>query len=178
MNGERKSRNLIIGLLFAIIVFMGVGFATLYSDLQITGSATLSNTWNVQITDISVENKTETANAGTPTANSTTADFAAVLEKPGDYVTYKVTVTNAGSIDAVLTSVSEGFANQDTDSIEYVLSSDNPKATAKLTSGSTHTFIVTATYKSSATGENAPTEEEKTKQFSLQLTYNQDLTSE
>ena len=142
MNSERKGRNLVIGLLCAIIIFMGVGFATLYSNLEIAGSVTLSNTWNVQITDISIESTTDTADAGTPTFNSTTANFNATLEQPGDSVTYKVTVTNSGSIDAVLTSVNEGFANQDTDSIEYVLSSDNPVATDKLASGDTHTFIV------------------------------------
>lgn len=177
MNTERKTRNIVIGLLCAILLFMGIGFATLRSDLEITGNASISNTWNVQITDIQVQNTTGKAVAGTPTFNATSANFEAMLAEPGDSVTYNVTVTNGGSINAVLTSVSEEFANLDTDSIVYTLAESNPKATDKLAAGETHNFIVTATYKESAVGENAPTEAEKTKAFSLQLVYNQDLTS-
>lgn len=176
MNSERKGRNIVIGLLCAIIVLMGVGFAALFSELEIKGSTSLSNTWNVQITDIEVESTTGKANAGTPTPTGTTANFNATLEEPGDSVTYKVTVTNGGSINAVLTTVSNGFTNLETDAIEYTLSEVNPKKNDKLASGDVHTFYVTAAYKENATGENAPTEEEKTKAFSLQLKYEQDLT--
>lgn len=177
MNNERKSKNIVIGLLCAIIVLMGIGFATIFSELKIEGGASLSNTWNVQITNIEVESTTGKANGGSPYPTGTTANFNATLEEPGDSVTYKVTVTNGGSINAVLTAVTEGFTNQETDAIEYTLAESNPDEEAKLTSGDTHTFLVTATYKSTAVGENAPTEEEKTKSFNLQLKYEQDLTS-
>lgn len=177
MNHERKNKNIIIGLLFTIITFMGIGFATLYSELQIEGGTSLSNTWNVQITNIEVLNSSDNANAGNPTFNATAANFNASLSAPGDYVSYKITVTNLGSIDAVLTSIEEGFESLETDSIVYTLAEENPDLNSPLISGSTHTFVVTATYKEEAVGENAPTEEEQTKDFSLQLTYNQDLTA-
>jgi len=177
MNSERKSKNLIIGLLCAIIGLMGIGFAALYSTLNISGSASLSNTWNVQITNIEVLEASENAIAGDPTFTATTANFNATLGEPGASVSYKITVTNSGSIDAVLSVVESGFENLDTDAIEYVLASENPAINSKLTSGSTHTFVVTAKYRAEATGVNAPTEAEKTKQFSLQLKYDQDLTA-
>lgn len=177
MNSERKSKNLVIGLLCAIIGLMGIGFAALYSTLNISGSASLSNTWNVQITNIEVLDASTNAIAGEPTFNATTANFAATLGEPGASVSYKITVTNSGSIDAVLAAVESGFENLDTDAIEYTLASENPALNSKLASGATHTFVVTAKYRDNAIGENAPTEAEKTKQFSLQLTYNQDLTA-
>lgn len=177
MNNERKSKNIVIGLLCAVIVLMGIGFASIFSDLEIKGGTSLSNTWNVQITNIEAVDTKGKANPGTPTRTATTANFNATLEEPGDAVTYEVTVTNNGSINAVLTTINKVFDNLDTDAIEYTLSEQNPVINAKLASGETHTFTVTATYKSTAIGENAPTEQEKTKAFSLQLKYEQDLTT-
>ena len=177
MNSERRGKNIVIGLLCAIIVFMGVGFAAIYSELNITGNTTITNTWNVQITNIEVVSAVGKASAGNPTYTATAANFNAALEEPGDSVTYNVTVSNKGSIDAILAEISSGFENKDSDAIEYTLSSLNPAVNAKLASDSTHTFVVTATYKENAIGENAPTEEEKNKAFSLQLKYEQDLTS-
>ena len=67
MNSERNHKNIVIALLCAIIALMGIGFATLRSEIKIEGGAALSNTWNVQITNIEVSNKSENANAGNPT---------------------------------------------------------------------------------------------------------------
>ncbi|MGN0973556.1 MAG: hypothetical protein ACI4OT_02305 [Bacilli bacterium] len=177
MNSERKGKNIVIGLLCATIVFMGIGFAALSSVLTINGTANVANTWNVQITDITVTDTTGKADAGTPTHNATTANFEATLNEPGDSVTYEVTVTNGGSINAVLASVDPVFTNAEDDAIVYTLADDNPTANAKLASGATHTFVVTATYKADATGEKAPSADKLTKSFSLQLTYNQDPTA-
>ena len=52
MESERKSKGIIIGVLCAVIVFMSIGFAALSSQLTIRGNATISDTWNVQITNI------------------------------------------------------------------------------------------------------------------------------
>ncbi len=177
MNSERKGKNIIIGLLCATIVFMGIGFAALSSVLTINGTANIASTWNVKITNISVKETTGKAEAGTPTFNATSANFTTTLNEPGDSVSYEVTVTNGGTIDAVLASINEGFTNSDDDAIEYTLKEENPKANDKLLSGATHKFIVTATYKATATGDKAPTDDKLTKDFSLQLTYNQDPTA-
>ena len=174
---KRKNKNIIIGALCGIILFMGIGFATLRSELQISGGVSLSNTWNVQITNIEVLSVSDNADAGNPTFNATSANFNATLSAPGDSVSYKITVTNSGSIDAVLSSIDEGFETLETDAIIYTLSQENPALNSKLASGETHAFVLTASYNTAATGENAPTEAEKTKDFSLQLTYNQDLSS-
>lgn len=177
MNIERKSKNIIIGLLCAIIVMMGIGFSSLRSELEISGGASLSNTWNVRITNIEVLNASANANAGDPTFNATSANFSASLSQPGDSVSYKITVTNSGSIAAVLSEIDSAFESNVNDPIVYTLAAENPGLNSKLASGSTHTFVITASYNTAATGENAPTEDQKTKDFSLQLTYNQDLTA-
>lgn len=177
MNNERKGKNIIIGLLCATIVFMGIGFAALSSVLTINGTANIASTWNVKITNITVQDTTGKAEAGTPTYNATSANFTTTLNEPGDSVTYEVTVTNGGTIDAVLASASEGFTNSDDDAIEYTLAESNPATNSKLESGQTQKFVVTATYKATAVGDKAPTGDKLTKDFSLQLTYNQDPTA-
>lgn len=179
MNNERKGKNIVIGLLCATIVFMGIGFAALSSVLNINGSATINGTWNVQITDIRVANTTGKANAGTPTHTASSATFDAQLSEPGDSVTYEVTVTNGGSINAVLNSATPtlNVKNAEYDAIVYTLSESNPANGAKLASNGTHTFTVTATYNTKAVDDHAPSDSDMTKQFTLVLNYGQDLTA-
>lgn len=57
MESERKSKGIIIGVLCAVIVFMSIGFAALSSQLTINANATISDTWNVQITNIEKKRK-------------------------------------------------------------------------------------------------------------------------
>lgn len=175
MSSERKSRNVIIGLLCAIIVFMGVGFAaSLSSILKINGNAEITGTWNVKITGITATNTTGKAEAGNPTFTSTTATFKATLKEPSDSVTYKVTVQNNGSIQAKLDDVVEALGSENNDAIVYTLSSSNPAKGTTLAPGASQTFDVTVTYAADAQGDKAPTEEELSQTMTLTLTYVQD----
>ncbi len=177
MGSERKSRNVIIGLLCAIIVFMGVGFAaSLSSILKINGNAEITGTWNVKITGITATGTTGKAEAGTPTFTSTTATFNATLKEPSDSVTYKVTVQNNGTIQAKLDDVVEALGNASNDAIVYTLSSSNPAKGATLAAGATQTFEVTVTYAADAQGDKAPEESELSQTMTLTLTYVQDTT--
>lgn len=175
MSSERKSRNVIIGLLCAIIVFMGVGFAaSLSSILRINGSADITGTWNVKITGITASNPIGKAEAGNPTFTSTTATFNAKLKEPSDSVTYTVTVQNNGTIKAKLDDVVEALGSQSNDAIVYTLSSSNPARGTSLAPGATQTFDVTVTYAADAQGDKAPTEDELSQTMTLTLTYVQD----
>ena len=103
---KRDSKNILIGTLLAAVIIMSVGYAALAQRLTINGTATISSEWNVAITDIAEGTKSATAYSKTdPTSTSTTATFDAVLTAPGDSITYDVTVTNSGSLDAVLDSI-------------------------------------------------------------------------
>lgn len=128
---EKKSKNIVIIALCITLIFMGVGFAALSQTLTINGTATVTGSWDIKITNIeAVEGKyahtaiasanlanfaatsgsKETPATTAPTAvhgvvgglNSTNATFDVDLNEPGDYVIYKVTVTNNGSITAKL----------------------------------------------------------------------------
>ena len=102
-NGKSK----IIAFLCIALVFMGIGYATLQSNLSITGTAKASGVFNVEIFSIaetqdSVDNGGVTTKSATRNASNTEATFDTSFSKPGDYVEYKVTVKNTGTIDAVV----------------------------------------------------------------------------
>lgn len=175
MESERKSKGIIIGVLCAVIVFMSIGFAALSSQLTINGNATISDTWNVQIASITKkEGSAGVTETSQPTFTATTANFNVSLKEPGDYAIYTVTVKNTGSLDAVLTRITETEGEGGSAAIKYTVTpaagseqgSDLPKTTG------THTFDVKVEYLSTAVGENAP-EANASKSLTVTLDYNQ-----
>lgn len=175
MESERKSKGIIIGVLCAVIVFMSIGFAALSSQLKINGNATISDTWNVQITNIEKkEGSTGATATSDPTYTATTANFNVSLKEPGDYAIYTVTVKNTGSLDAVLTRITENEGAGGSAAIKYTVTpgagSEQGSTLAK-TNG-IHTFDVKVEYLSTAVGANAP-EANASKSLSVTLDYNQ-----
>ena len=175
MESERKSKGIIIGVLCAVIVFMSIGFAALSSQLTINGNATISDTWNVQITNIEKkEGSTGATATSDPTYTATTANFNVSLKEPGDYAIYTVTVKNTGSLDAVLTQITENEGEGGSAAIKYTVTpgagSEQGSTLAK-TNG-IHTFDVKVEYLSTAVGANAP-EANASKSLSVTLDYNQ-----
>lgn len=175
MESERKSKGIIIGVLCAVIVFMSIGFAALSSQLKINGNATISDTWNVQIASITKkEGSTGVTETSQPTYTATTANFNVSLKEPGDYAIYTVTVKNTGSLDAVLTRITEAEGEGGSAAIKYTVTpgagSEQGSTLAK-TNG-IHTFDVKVEYLSTAVGANAP-EANASKSLSVTLDYNQ-----
>ena len=175
MESERKSKGIIIGVLCAVIVFMSIGFAALSSQLKINGNATISDTWNVQIASITKkEGSTGVTETAQPTHTATTANFNVSLKEPGDYAIYTVTVKNTGSLDAVLTQITENEGEGGSAAIKYTVTpgagSEQGSTLAK--ENGTHTFDVKVEYLSTAVGENAP-EANASKSLSVTLDYNQ-----
>ena len=104
---DRKKRNIIIGALCSLLVFMGIGYAILSQTLNISGIANMRGNWNVKITNMELlsENKTGRAEEVSHSFTDTTATFEANLYMPGDSIEYRVTVENQGNIDAILKSI-------------------------------------------------------------------------
>lgn len=111
------SRRIILSMLI-ITILMAIGYSRFASELDINGNAEIVGEWNVLITDVEVESVPTGCDAGTPTFTNTTLSFDAKLNKPGDEITYKVTVANKGTIDATLNNVifTEG---EGSDAINY-----------------------------------------------------------
>lgn len=123
--GEKKTKNVVIIALCLTLIFMGVGFAALSQSINIgaTGTVSGSNAWDVHYESFALNGSNGTAVDTTPAGESkyldstkTTATVTFTLTAPGDYVEYKGTIKNYGSIDAKLATYTSTF---DTDS-EYV----------------------------------------------------------
>ncbi|MGN1000395.1 MAG: hypothetical protein ACI4OG_00465, partial [Bacilli bacterium] len=160
---DRKKRNIVIGVLCCLLVFMGVGYAILSQTLTINGIGNVKGNWNVEITSITLKSQTGRATEVSSSYTNTTASFEADLYMPGDSIEYEVTVTNNGNIDAVLNDIKQTKTNQHKD-IKF---SNSLIGTEVLTAGSTMTFTMKVEFLESA--ESIP-DIEKT-EYKIELVY-------
>ena len=146
---DRKKRNIIIGVLCSLLVFMGIGYAILSQTLNISGIANMRGNWNVKITNMELlsENKTGRAEEVSHSFTDTTATFEANLYMPGDSIEYRVTVENQGNIDALLKSITPTTTNRS----EGIKFSHSEIDNTILTAGKTITFTMKVEFLEDAT---------------------------
>ena len=146
---DRKKRNIIIGSLCCLLVFMGIGYAILSQTLNISGIANMKGTWDIKITDISEASRTGKADPGTPTISSSgvSASFEANLWMPGDSITYNITVKNNGNIDAALKELVPSVEN----GVQQVKFSNNAVQGKVLRQSESYTFQVSVVFDENAT---------------------------
>ena len=146
---DRKKRNIIIGSLCCLLVFMGIGYAILSQTLNISGIANMRGNWNVKITNMELlsENKTGRAEEVSHSFTDTTATFEANLYMPGDSIEYRVTVENQGNIDALLKSITPTTTNKS----EGIKFSHSEIDNTVLTAGKTITFTMKVEFLEDAT---------------------------
>lgn len=123
--GEKKTKNVVIIALCLTLIFMGVGFAALSQNINIEAKGTVSGktAWDVHYASFALNGKG--GNAADTTAEptgegvkylddaKTTAKVSFTLTAPRDYVEYKGTITNFGSIDAKLNTYTSKFADNE-----------------------------------------------------------------
>ena len=146
---DRKKRNIIIGALCSLLVFMGIGYAILSQTLNISGIANMRGEWDIKITDISEASRTGKADPGTPTISSSgvSASFEANLWMPGDSITYNITVKNNGNIDAALKELVPSVEN----GVQQVKFSNNAVQGKVLRQKESYTFQVSVVFDEDAT---------------------------
>ena len=98
-----KKKNILIISLCFILLIMGIGYSAFSSKLNINSSSSITSNWNVEITSIKQTNKSGNIVEKDKLFTKDTATFNVELEKPGNYVYYKIGVTNKGSIPAIAT---------------------------------------------------------------------------
>lgn len=151
----KDKKNILIGALLFAIVIMSVGYAAFATQFEINGGATIGGNWNVEIVGITPQ-ITGTASDETATFTATTATFAATLMKPGDSITYTITVKNKGTIDAKLSSITltpqttVSASGEGSDAILYDIVSQ-PAAESELKAGESVDIVVKVTYDANVT---------------------------
>lgn len=101
----KNTKKIIFITLLLVILLMTVGYARFETQLNINGTAEIIGEWNVKITNIEAIEISEGCDSGSPQFTNTTVTFDAKLVKPGDSITYLVTIKNLGTIDAVLSNI-------------------------------------------------------------------------
>lgn len=148
---KTDGKRLLIGTLLITIVIMSIGYAALSQQLNINGTAEISGTWNVAITDITMKGKTGNASEKTAASHTaTTATFDVALTAPGDSMTFDVTVTNAGNLDAILDSVVVTPEENGSPAIQYTVTGVTEKTTT-LDHGTTNVVTVEVKWDPTAT---------------------------
>lgn len=90
------------------MIFIGVGYAYLTSNLKINGVTNISkNTWDIHFENINMINNTTQSSEPSLTDENTVIHFTTNLKVPTDEYSFSVKVVNAGSIDAMLSEVAK-----------------------------------------------------------------------
>ena len=135
---ERDKRNYLIIGLCAVLVVMVVGFAAFSSQLQINGTSEITSNWDVRITKIekiipsgssATDVSSECSESGTPKQcnDGLTATVSANLVSPGDSITYRIEVTNKGSLNAVLNRIN--LNDPSNNNVGYYINKDKSNQT-------------------------------------------------
>ena len=107
-NRRRKNRAFI---LFILLLTVSIGFAALSTQLNVVGTTGISkNTWSVYWANVGNESgviptTSPTISNEDETHPNTIISFGVNLTKPGDFYEFEVDAVNAGTIDAMLSTI-------------------------------------------------------------------------
>lgn len=140
----KRNNSLIIGILVAVLLLMGAGYAALSTSLNIGATSNIDSRWNIHITDVTAT-PTGKATDVEHTHDGLTARFQASLPTPGDSITYEIDVKNDGNVDAYLEDINKTVTISNTDMISASITGFTNGE--MLLAGQTKTIVVTLTFK-------------------------------
>ena len=152
---QEATKNIIL----LLILIIGLGYAILQENLNITGASSLNNpTWDIHWENVQVKTGSVTGTnvVTAPTINGakTTVTYSIILSTPGDYYEFTVDAVNSGTIDGMIESITSKLNGATITTLpnylEYTISyaDDVPLASNQLlASGTTETYKVRIKYK-------------------------------
>ena len=171
---RRKDRKkTFVYLLIILLVSIGIGYAFLNQDLTINGTGKVTaNNWSIYFDNIVFNSGNVALSTGDVAAviNPTTltdVTYTITLQKPGDFYEFTVDVVNDGSLDAMVSTVSNKLGGVEIDAthplpnyLNYSVTYDDGVAIAPnhlLEAGDTETYKVRLEYKTDITSSDLPT---------------------
>ena len=103
---KKQNMYLILGIM---ILAVTLGYAALAATLKINGTLDVAKTsWDVHFENVSITPKSVTATTEPTSDNTTTTEMEYTVDftKPGDFYEFTVDMVNKGTINAMITSVS------------------------------------------------------------------------
>ena len=177
-----KKRKNTYKIFFLILVGMTVGFAAINTTLQLIGTLNISKTtWNIHW-----DNPTKTGGVAATTevklkdGDNTTVEYQVDLKNPGDYYEFTVDAKNEGTIDGMITGISNKVYENSVevtkpDYLDFTVTYADDKVIANnhlLAAGKKETYKVKVQYKSGLAADQLPTQTRNLK-FTFQVTYMQ-----
>ena len=109
----KDSKNLVIGMLCAVVCIMAVAYAAFSTTLTVTTTTTVDSNWCVKITEASCPTKQPVAGGAAdsvtatavPATDSLSATITMGFTQPGDTATCTVTYENCGTLNALVSHV-------------------------------------------------------------------------
>lgn len=196
---NKGTKYIKIGVALAAFLLCGtIVYAGFTQQLDIQGNATVKkSSWAIKFTNLQPVVKTGTATEVTaPTINTNDtkiSDYDVTLTTPGDSVTYNFDVTNEGTFDAKISSITipkptcagsgvnaEADETNVCNNLTYTLTYADGTQLAvddTLTSGETKSLKLTLTYSSSINAEQLPTEDVSISNLAISVIYAQAASS-
>ena len=138
----KNNKSIIIIILIIVIITMSVAYSEFATQLKINGETEITGEWDVKITGIVAQDVSEGCDPGEPEFTNTTAQFNAKLQKPGDKISYVITIKNEGTINAILDNESYTSNEDGSPAIKY----SNTSPSTNLDAGTQTTFTITVMY--------------------------------
>ena len=181
---KKNKRKLNYMILIIMLLVISIGYAVLSTNLNIVGSGTINNpTWDIHWENVSVESGSVTAQTPTIDTNKTTVNYEVTLTIPGDYFEFTVDAVNAGTIDGMISVVSNKLNGTEITTlpnyIEYIVTYDDGVAIAPnhlLASGTSEKYKVHVGYKKDISATDIPSTAQ-TLNLTFSVTYVQSDTS-
>ncbi len=173
-----KTKNYVIAILLILVLGISVGYATIGTNLRIEGTSKINSTsWNVKFSAVDVTSGSVAATKAA-TLGDTLISYDVTLAKPGDFYEFTATVSNTGSINAMLTAAPtiSGVSNEQKKYVDYTVTYSDGTAIAsgdKLAAGSTKDVKVRIAYKTDVNAEDLP-DTNQTLNLVYGMSYGQD----
>ncbi len=165
---NRKLKNTIMVILCIVACTMFIVYAAFNTFLDISGTANIESNWNIEFTQIEEIDKTDgIVVQNTPVVSGTLVTFTVGLNKPGDYIEYRITVQNTGSLNAIIENIDAKVNG--TDALKYEIK--NIKIGDKLSKESSTNFVIRLSYDNSVVNQPNDT----TSTITINIDYVQDI---
>ena len=175
---NKNKRKLNYMILIIMILVISIGYAILSTNLNILGASQISApTWNIHWENVSVKSGSVTAQTPTIDTNKTTVNYSVTLTIPGEYYEFTVDAVNAGTIDGMVSVVSNKLNGTEITTLpnylEYKVSYDDGVDIAQnhlLASGTSEKYKVHVGYKKDISVSDIPATPQ-TLNLSFSVTY-------
>lgn len=124
MKIQKRYIFLMIIIVLSVILIWRVSSSYAYVDIGYSGKNTISgDQWGINITDIGeIRTSGSALVIGEVASIGTTIDFNTVLLKPGDEISFNITVENTSVLKGELYAIAlSGLSNNDSENITYVV---------------------------------------------------------